>query len=238
MNRKTLGKGEDGTNQDDEYSGLLCKYLMRSVDSTAPEYAWTDYIRSLLRYLRLNWLLQHFPERLVRSAYVFVNSFITIAVLALLALVTRNPFVFPSLGPTAYLLFFSPLGKTSSPRNIVLGHAIALACGYAAFALTGAGAVPFGVHQGIFWPRILAAALSLSSTGALMVLLDVSHPPAGATTLIVSLGIISKPPELVIIEVAVFLLVAQALVINRLAGLPYPWWNAVALFQKPDGTAD
>jgi CBS-domain-containing membrane protein len=59
-----------------------------------------------------------------------------------------------------------------------------------------------------------------------MVLLDVSHPPAGATTLIVPLGIISKPRELLIIEVAVFLLVAQALVINRLAGLPYPMWNA------------
>lgn len=43
--------------------------------------------------------------------------------------------------------------------------------------------------------------------------------------LIISLGIISKPRELVIIEVAVFLLVAQALVINRLAGLPYPLWN-------------
>lgn len=46
-----------------------------------------------------------------------------------------------------------------------------------------------------------------------------------ATTLIISLGIISKPRELVIIEVAVFLLVAQALLINRLAGLPYPFWN-------------
>jgi CBS domain-containing membrane protein len=42
-----------------------------------------------------------------------------------------------------------------------------------------------------------------------MVLLDVSHPPAGATTLIVSLGIISKPRELLIIEVAVFLLVLR-----------------------------
>jgi CBS-domain-containing membrane protein len=61
-----------------------------------------------------------------------------------------------------------------------------------------------------------------------MVLLGVSHPPAGATTLIVSLGIISKPAELVIIEVAVFLLVAQALVINRLAGLAYPLWSAPA----------
>lgn len=200
---------------------------MRNSDSIVPECARTDHILSLLRRLRFNWLLQHFPERLVRSIYVFVNGFITIAVLALLALVSRNPFVFPSLGPTAYLLFFSPLGKTSSPRNTILGHAIGLACGYAAFVLTGAGAQPFGVHQGIFWPRILAAALSLSFTGALMVLLDVSHPPAGATTLIVSLGIISKPIELVIIEVAVFLLVAQALAINRLAGLRYPWWNAV-----------
>ena len=61
-----------------------------------------------------------------------------------------------------------------------------------------------------------------------MVLLDASHPPAGATTLIVSLGIISKPSELAIIEVAVFLLVAQALAINRLAGLPYPLWSAPA----------
>ena len=59
-----------------------------------------------------------------------------------------------------------------------------------------------------------------------MVLFGVSHPPAGATTLIVSLGIIWRPPELVIIEVAVLLLVAQALMINRLAGLPYPLWNA------------
>jgi len=187
-----------------------------------------DHIVSLLRKLRLDWLLHHFPPRLVRSLYVFVNGFITIGVLALLAIVSRNPFVFPSLGPTAYLLFFSPLGKTSSPRNTILGHAIGLICGYAAFVLTGAGALPFGVHPGIFWPRILAAALSLSATGAFMVLLDVSHPPAGATTLIVSLGIISRPRELVIIEVAVFLLVAQALVINRLAGLPYPMWNAAA----------
>jgi CBS domain-containing membrane protein len=193
-----------------------------------------DHILSLLRKLRLDWLLHHFPPRLVRSLYVFVNGFITIGVLALLALVSRNPFVFPSLGPTAYLLFFSPLGKTSSPRNTILGHAIGLICGYAAFVLTGAGALPFGVHPGIFWPRILAAALSLSATGAFMVLLDVSHPPAGATTLIVSLGIISRPRELVIIEVAVFLLVAQALVINRLAGLPYPLWNAAASAKPVD----
>ncbi len=55
-----------------------------------------------------------------------------------------------------------------------------------------------------------------------MVLLRVSHPPAGATTMIVSLGIISKPEYLVTIQVAVILLTPQAFVKNRLAGLLHP----------------
>lgn len=205
---------------------------MQNRGSFAREHASADHILSFFRKLRLHWLLRHFPPRLVRSVYVFVNGFVTIGVLALLAVVSRNPFVFPSLGPTAYLLFFSPLGRTSSPRNTIFGHAVGLLCGYVAFVATGAGALPFGAHPGVFWPRILAAALSLSATGAFMVLLDVSHPPAGATTLIVSLGIISKPRELAIIEVAVFLLVAQALAINRLAGLAYPLWSVPAQIKE------
>ena len=184
-----------------------------------------DHLGVLLGRLRIAWLLRRFPPRLVWSIYVFVNGFLTIALLALLAVFTNSPFVFPSLGPTAYLLFIAPLAETSSPRNTILGHAIGLICGFAAFSLTGAANLPFGVHPGVYWPRILAAALSLSTTGAFMVLLRAGHPPAGATTLIVSLGIISRPRELVIIEAAVFILVAQALVINRLAGLSYPLWK-------------
>lgn len=204
-------------------------------ESFTRENTGSDHMLSLLRRLRLDWLLDHFPPRLVRSVYVFINGFVTIGLLALLALVSRNPFVFPSLGPTAFLLFFAPLAKQSSPRNTIFGHAIGILCGYGAYVLTGAGALPFGVHPGIFWPRILAAALSLSATGAFMVLLGVSHPPAGATTLIISLGIIARPRELVIIEVAVFLLVAQALLINRLAGVSYPLWNPAAGSEAPIG---
>jgi CBS-domain-containing membrane protein len=175
--------------------------------------------------MRMEWLLQHFPPRLVWAVYVCINGFITIALLALLSLVTGSPFVFPSLGPTAYLFFFSPLSESSSPRNTILGHAIGLVCGYFAFAFAVASSPAFGVNPGVHGPRVLAAALSLSATGALMALLRVSHPPAGATTLIVSLGIISQPKELVIIEVAVILLTIQAFAINRLAGIPYPIWK-------------
>ena len=192
-----------------------------------------EHVPVLLAHLRLKWLLQHFPTRVVWAIYVCINGFITIGLLALLALLTDSPFVFPSLGPTAYLFFFSPLAEASSPRNTILGHAIGLICGYAAFALTVASSPPFGMHPGVHGARVLAAALSLSATGALMAVFQVSHPPAGATTLIVSLGIISQPRELVIIEVAVILLTLQALAINRLAGVPYPLWQK----QKPAGIA-
>ena len=184
-----------------------------------------EHFAVLLTHLRMAWLLKHLPPRLVWAVYVGINGFVTIGLLALLALVTGSPLVFPSLGPTAYLFFFSPSAEASSPRNAILGHAIGLICGYAAFAATAGFGPPFATHRGVHAPRVLAAALSLAATGALMALLRVSHPPAGATTLIVALGIISQPKELVVIEIAVVLLTAQAFVINRVAGIPYPRWR-------------
>ena len=186
-----------------------------------------EHVVVLLTHLRMAWLLEHLPPRLVWAIYVGINGFVTIGLLALLALVTGSPFVFPSLGPTAYLFFFSPLAEASSPRNTILGHSIGLICGYAAFAITAGFGPPFASWGGAHAPRVLAAALSLAATGVLMALLRVSHPPAGATTLIVALGIISQPKELVVIEVAVVLLTAQAFLINRIAGIPYPLWKAV-----------
>ncbi|MEP6755108.1 MAG: HPP family protein [Chthonomonadales bacterium] len=197
--------------------------VVQSLSHTRAENA-----RHLMSRLRLNWLLAHLPPTFVWAVYVFLNSFITIALLTLLALITHNPFVFPSLGPTAYLFFFTPLGETSSPRNAVYGHAIALVCGFAAYTVTGMHAFPQGFAGEVYWPRIVASALALSLTGAIMVLLHVNHPPAGATTMIVSLGILPKLEYLPIIEIAVVLLAAQAFVINRLAGLPYPVWRSAA----------
>ena len=104
------------------------------------------------------------------AVYVGINGFITIGLLGLLALLTGSPFVFPSLGPTAYLFFFSPLAEASSPRNTILGHAIGLICGYAAFASHQASSQPSLTHGEVHRPRVLAAALSLSATGALMAL--------------------------------------------------------------------
>ncbi len=183
------------------------------------------HVFGLMERLRLTRLLFRYPPRLVWAVYVLISCFVSIAIISTLAVLTGNPFVFPSLGPTAYLLFFTPLAQASSPRHALLGHAIGLACGYLALFATGTMGGGAGLQEGVHWPTVLAAAFSLSATGASMVLFRVSHPPAGATTLIVSLGLLSRPIQLLIVEAAVFLLVAEALVINRLAGLAYPWWE-------------
>lgn len=183
------------------------------------------HVHALVERLRLMGLMNRFPPRLVWAVYVLLNGFITIVLLSVFAMFTSNPFVFPSLGPTAYLFFFSPLARASSPRHALLGHGIAIICGYLSLLATGM-VLPQGLSHGITWQTGIAAALSLGLTGALMIFLRVSHPPAGATTLIVSLGLISRPSDLVVIEAAVLVLTLQAFAINRLAGLPYPLWES------------
>jgi CBS-domain-containing membrane protein len=131
-----------------------------------------------------------------------------------------------------------PLAPTASPRNTLCGHAIGIGCGYAALCLFGLQDSGSAILEEIGWPRVLAAALSLSTTGALMILFRVVHPPAGATTLIVSLGFITAPVHLCTIEVAVALAVLLAFGVNRLAGIDYPIWSARSFLTGPDPKAN
>jgi len=181
-------------------------------------------VQGILGRLRMDWLLTHFPPRLVWSAFMLVNGFISIALMSLAALGLKTSFIFPSLGPTAFLFFFNPEAPSASPRHTIFGHAIGILCGYGALWATGLQHAQWHPGTEVHLARVMAAALALASTGAFMILLKSAHPPAGATTLIISLGIIIHPKSLVVIEVAVALLTIQAIVINRLAGLDYPIW--------------
>src|SRR5262245_43400699 len=179
-------------------------------------------IRALFERFQLTHLLTGHSERPIWALFMFLNGFITIALLAAVAMISHTPFIFPSLGPTAFLFFFSPLSPASSPRHTIFGHAIGIVCGYAALWIFGLQDAPPAMAAGVSMARVGAAALSLAATGALMILCQAAHPPAGATTLIISLGIVTRPSQLVVIEVAVAILTLQAIAINRLAGLDYP----------------
>jgi CBS domain-containing membrane protein len=149
---------------------------------------------------------------------------------------TGQPFIFPSLGPTAFLLFYTPTNPAASPRNTIFGHAIGAAAGYLALVIFGLTNDPPALATAVTGGRIGAAAVSLALTSALMVWFRAPHPPAGATTLIVSLGILREPDQLAILMLAVVLLTAQGFVINRLAGIDYPTWKKAPI-PAPLGTA-
>ena len=178
----------------------------------------------LARRARIPALTERHSSTFVLGLFAFVNGLIAIGVMALVAFVTGEPFVFPSLGPTAFLLFYTPTQPAASPRNTLGGHLIGALAGYLAllaFGLTERGPA---LAAGVDWANVGAAALSLGLTSGAMVWFKVPHPPAGATTLIVSLGFLREPWQLAVLMLAVALLVVQGFVINRLAGIDYPLW--------------
>jgi CBS-domain-containing membrane protein len=183
-----------------------------------------EVTRGLARRFGFTRPVGHRSERPIWAAFTFINSFLTIAILAALAMVLRAPFVFPSLGPTAFLFFFVPRSPAATPRHAVYGHAIGLLCGYGSLWLFGLQHEPSAMIGTVDLARVFAAALSLALTGVFMIACKAVHPPAGATTLIVSLGIVTTPWHLVTIECAVVLLTLQAILINRHAGIDYPRW--------------
>lgn len=179
----------------------------------------------LAQRFRVSSLMERYDSTFVMGLFAFVNGLIAIGAMAAVALATGQPFVFPSLGPTAFLLFYTPLLPASSPRNTVAGHLIGAGAGYLALVVFGLTQADPALASSVSGGRVGAAALSLGLTSGLMVWLKVPHPPAGATTLIVSLGILREPEQLAVLMVAVVLLVLQGLAINRLAGIPYPLWR-------------
>lgn len=185
----------------------------------------SDIVLGLGNRLRLKPLTERFNSVAVLGTFAFVNGLVSIGLMSLVALLTKQPFIFPSLGPTAFLLFYTPMLPTASPRNTLCGHLVGAVAGYLSLVIFGLLDAGPAIVVGVSWSRVGAAALSLALTSGVMVWLRVPHPPAGATTLIVSLGLVTTIPKLGVLMLGVLLLVVQGFAINRLAGVPYPLWS-------------
>ena len=158
------------------------------------------------------------------GAYAFALCLVVMAAAGLAGLLVRQPLLFPSLGPTLMLFFESPRQEASTPRNTLLGHAVAILAGAGCLALFGLSGHPPVTTEGITTARVGAAALSLALTALALKLLAAPHPPAGASTLIVSLGILTSVSELVSMAAAVVLVTVLGVVLNRLLGVRQPLW--------------
>ncbi|HZR81441.1 MAG TPA: HPP family protein [Candidatus Binatia bacterium] len=189
-------------------------------------------LRGIAHRLQLASLAERHSQIGILGLFAFVNGILSIGLMAAVAVATGAPFIFPSLGPTAFLLFYTPTMPAASPRNTIGGHLIGVLAGYLALVVFGLTARGPALAVGVDWSNVGAAALSLGLTAGAMVWFRVPHPPAGATTLIVSLGILREPSQLAVLMLAVAMLVLQGIVINRLAGIDYPLWAP-----RPPGAA-
>ena len=132
------------------------------------------------------------------------------------AYVASEPWLFPSLGPTAYLLASYPDLPTSRSYNCLMGHLVGIVSGFAAVAVFSAWDSPVVPLNDVSLPRLGAATLAIGLTVVLSYLLRCGHPPAAATTLLVSLGALDKAWSPALIMVGVVLLVVPGEGLKRL----------------------
>ncbi|MQY07998.1 HPP family protein [Actinomadura macrotermitis] len=162
-------------------------------------------------------------RRAPAAAWCVPLAAVCIALPAALAWWLRQPLVFPSLGPTIFLALTGSADVAACPRNTLLGHLVSAAAGYSALAVTDLARTPPDLAH----PdgrRVLAVAVALALTCAGMTAPRFRHPPGGATTLIVALGLLRTPAQLADLMAAVALTTVLLVLANRSLRRPYPLW--------------
>jgi len=107
----------------------------------------------------------------------------------LFGLVADQPWLFPSLGPSAFLQVEKPQQATSRFYNVVVGHLHGVAAGLFAVLLLEADRAPALIStEEVTLVRVVAAVLAATLSMLLGFVLKASHPPAAATALLFALG--------------------------------------------------
>ncbi len=172
-------------------------------------------------------------------AFVFIEALTALAIIAITAYLVQLPLLFPPLGPSAFILFRTPMSRTASPRSVLLAHSLALLIGLImlqlfVFCYPG---VEWQSDTALHWPKIFALSLAMGLTSLAMIQFNCAHPPAAATALIAAMGFFDSWIQIFALPAATILLLIQAQLFNRvLGGLPVPLWyfNAETANRYPD----
>ncbi|WP_049888872.1 HPP family protein [Natronococcus occultus] len=142
-----------------------------------------------------------------------VNVFLHFTVLGVIALVSGRPFLFPSLGPSAYLIATGEQPRAEGAYHVIGGHAVAVVAGMIAYALFGnevSAYVVFARPDPAFSMEVIylwaSGTVAMMLTTTAMLLTKTNHAAACATTLIVALGLMGGLEDAIIIVTAVAVL--------------------------------
>ena len=143
--------------------------------------------------------------------FAVVFSIITIGILTFLTYKTEfGVFLIASFGSTMVLLFGYPESPFAQPKNIFFGHFVTATVG-----VVFVNFVPL--------PLYLSIPLAVGIAVGLMILLNVTHPPAGGNPVIVLMGSASYNYLLNPIIFGCIILILFGVILNRfIAKKKYP----------------
>tara|TARA_B100001057_G_C22310497_1_gene741827 strand:+ start:56 stop:523 length:468 start_codon:yes stop_codon:yes gene_type:complete len=130
-------------------------------------------------------------------------SIITIGILSFLTYKTEfGIFLLASFGSSMVLLYGYPESPFAQPKNVFFGHLVT--------ALVGLVVLHF-----IPMPIFITIPLAVGFGVGLMILFNVTHPPAGGNPIIVIIGSVSFDYLLTPVIIGSIVIIIFALVINR-----------------------
>ncbi|TIC08702.1 hypothetical protein E3Q15_03853 [Wallemia mellicola] len=169
----------------------------------------------------------------------WIGSFVGIALLIAVFsysndLVNWNPYIVPSMGASAVLVFGTFESPFAQPRNLIFGHFISALIGVIfqrLFSLnSGYNPSESAIHGAMEVGQLawFAASLATASAVAAMHFTGTTHPPAGATALIATTmpSIVSYSWRyLATLLISSTLMLGWALIWNNLSSRRYPiYW--------------
>ena len=140
---------------------------------------------------------------LIQSIIAGIFSFLTILILTFLTYKTPyGLFIIASFGSTMVLLYGYPESPFAQPKNIILGHFLTSLIG-----IIFLNFVPL--------PIFINIPLAVGFGVMLMILLKVTHPPAGGNPIIVIIGSVSYDYLLTPVIVGSIVVILFGVIINK-----------------------
>ncbi len=140
---------------------------------------------------------------IIQSTLAGIFSIITIGVLTVLTYkTTYGIFLIASFGSTMVLLYGYPESPFAQPKNIILGHFLTALIGIIFLNFVPLPIflnIPFAVGFGVMF----------------MILLKVTHPPAGGNPIIVIIGSVSFDYLLIPVLIGSIIVVMFGVIINK-----------------------
>ena len=140
---------------------------------------------------------------LIQSTLAGIFSFVTILILAFLTYKTPyGLFLIASFGSTMVLLYGFPESPFAQPKNVILGHFLTSLIG-----IIFLNFVPL--------PIFINIPLAVGFGVMFMILLEVTHPPAGGNPIIVIIGSVSYDYLLSPVILGSIIVVMFGVIINK-----------------------